>query len=57
MSVRAQLAALALVAVCVPLAAVLGSGLVMFPMHEFEKILAVSAASAALRISEAMAMA
>ena len=54
MSVRAQLAALALVAVCVPLAAVLGSGLIMFPMHEFEKILAVSAASAAVALTCAL---
>jgi signal transduction histidine kinase len=54
MSVRAQLAALALVAVCVPVAAVLASGLVMFPMHEFEKILAVSAASAAVALACAL---
>jgi signal transduction histidine kinase len=45
-SIRAQLAALALIAVCVPLAAVLASGLVMFPMHEFEKIFLVSVSSA-----------
>ena len=46
MSVRAQLALLALVAVCVPLAAVLASGLVMLPLHELEKIFLVSASSA-----------
>ncbi len=34
MSVRAQLAVLAVAAVCLPLAVVVGSGLVMFGMHE-----------------------
>ena len=45
-SVRLQLAALALLAVSLPLAAVLASGLVMFHMKDDVKILAVSAASA-----------
>jgi signal transduction histidine kinase len=56
MSVRAQLAALALVAVCVPLAAVLASGLVMFPMHDFEKILLVSVISALVALGSALAL-
>ena len=54
MSIRAQLAALALVAVCVPLAAVLASGLVMFPMHEFEKIFLVSVISALCALTGAL---
>jgi signal transduction histidine kinase len=45
-TVRLQLAALALLAVVLPLAAVLASGWVMFHMHDDVKILAVSAASA-----------
>jgi signal transduction histidine kinase len=56
MSVRWQLAALALVAVCVPLAAVLASGLVMFPMHEFEKIFVVSVISALAALGCALAL-
>jgi signal transduction histidine kinase len=54
MSIRSQLAALALVAVCVPLAAVLASGLVMFPMHDFEKILLVSVISALVALGAAL---
>ena len=45
-TLRAQLAALALVAVCLPLGAVLASGLVMFKMQDYEKILVVSLISA-----------
>jgi len=45
-SLRLQLAALAVLAVVLPLAAVLASGWVMFHMHADVKILAVSAASA-----------
>ncbi len=45
-TVRVQLAALALVSVCVPLAAVLASGWVMFHMGADRKILAVAAGSA-----------
>jgi signal transduction histidine kinase len=56
MSVRVQLAVLALVAVCVPLAAVLASGLVMFPMHDFQKILLVSVLSALVALGSALAL-
>jgi signal transduction histidine kinase len=56
MSIRWQLAFLALVAVCVPLAAVLASGLVMFPMHEFEKIFVVSVISALAALGVAVAL-
>jgi signal transduction histidine kinase len=45
-TVRLQLAGLALLAVVLPLGAVLASGWVMFHMHDDVKILAVSAASA-----------
>jgi signal transduction histidine kinase len=45
-TVRLQLTALALLAVTLPLGAVLTSGWVMFHMHDDVKILAVSAASA-----------
>jgi signal transduction histidine kinase len=41
MSIRLQLAVLALAAVCLPLAAVVGSGLVMFGMHDDTKFIAV----------------
>jgi signal transduction histidine kinase len=54
MSIRAHLAVLALVAVCVPLTAVLASGLVMFPLHEFEKIFLVSLASALFALTGAL---
>ena len=56
MSIRAQLAGLALVAVCVPLGAVLGSGLVMFGMHDFEKILLVAVISAVVALGGALAL-
>jgi two-component system sensor histidine kinase BaeS len=50
MSVRAQLALLAVAAVCLPLAVVVGSGLVMFDMHDdrtlFWVVVVVSALSA-----------
>ena len=45
-TVQLQLAGLALVSVCVPLAAVLASGWVMFHMGADRKILAVAAGSA-----------
>jgi signal transduction histidine kinase len=45
-TVRLQLAGLALLAVVLPLAAVLASGWVMFRMHDDAKILAVSSAAA-----------
>jgi signal transduction histidine kinase len=49
-TVRLQIAGLAALAVCLPLAAVLLSGWVMFHMGDDVKILAVSAASAAVAI-------
>ena len=45
-TLRLQVAALALLAVCLPLAVVLASGWVMFGMHDDAKILAVAIASA-----------
>ena len=45
-TLRLQVAALALLAVCLPLAVVLASGWVMFGMHDDAKILAVAVASA-----------
>jgi signal transduction histidine kinase len=56
MSVRTQLAALALVAVCVPLAAVLGSGLVMFGTQEFQKLALAAAISALVALAGALAL-
>ena len=53
-TVRLQLAGLAALAVCLPLAAVLLSGWVMFHMWADVKILAVSAASAAVAIIVAL---
>jgi len=49
-TVRLQLVGLAVLAVCLPLAAVLLSGWVMFHMGDDVKILAVSAASAAIAV-------
>jgi signal transduction histidine kinase len=56
MSIRAQLAALALAAVCVPLGAVLASGLVMFGTKDFEKILLVGVISALVALGGALAL-
>jgi signal transduction histidine kinase len=56
-SVRLQLAALALLAVSLPLAAVLASGLVMFHMNDDVKILAVSAGSALSAVVGALLLA
>ena len=53
-TVRLQLAGLAAVSVCLPLAAVLLSGWVMFHMGDDVKILAVSAASAAVAVVVAL---
>jgi len=44
-TLRLQLVALALVAVCLPLGVVLGSGLVMFGMHDYAKVVAVAVVS------------
>ena len=49
-TLRLQIAGLAAFAVCLPLAAVLLSGWVMFHMGDDKKILAVSAASAAVAV-------
>ena len=56
-SVRAQLAALALLAVTLPLAAVFLSGWVMFHMGDDVKILAVAAASASVAVGAALLLA
>jgi signal transduction histidine kinase len=52
-TVRVQLAGLALLAVGLPLAAVILGGLVMFHMHDDVKILAVAAASASTALAAA----
>jgi two-component system sensor histidine kinase BaeS len=56
MSIRAQLAALALVAVGVPVGAILASGVVMLKPHDFVEILAVSAVSALVALAAALAL-
>jgi signal transduction histidine kinase len=56
-TVGIQLAGLALIAVCVPLAAVLLSGWVMFHMGADEKILAVAAGSATAAVFAALLLA
>jgi signal transduction histidine kinase len=56
-TVGIQLAGLALIAVCVPLAAVLLSGWVMFHMGADEKILAVAAGSATAAVFAALVLA
>jgi signal transduction histidine kinase len=53
-TVRLQLAGLALLAVGLPLAAVILGGLVMFHMHDDVKILAVAAASASTALAAAL---
>jgi len=54
MSIRLQLAVLALAAVCLPLAAVVGSGLVMFGMHDDAKFIAVVVGSTLCAIAGAL---
>jgi signal transduction histidine kinase len=56
-TVRLQLAGLALLAVGLPLAAVILGGLVMFHMHDDVKILAVAAASASTALAAALLVA
>ncbi|HEX3238242.1 MAG TPA: hypothetical protein VHQ99_07515, partial [Gaiellaceae bacterium] len=56
-TVSLQLAGLALIAVCVPLAAVLLSGWVMFHMGADVKILAVAAGSATAAVFAALVLA
>jgi signal transduction histidine kinase len=53
-TVRLQLVGLALLAVGLPLAAVILSGLVMFHMHDDVKVLAVAAASASTALAAAL---
>jgi signal transduction histidine kinase len=53
-TLRLQLAALALLAVALPLASVILGGLVMFHMHDDVKILAVAAASASTALGAAL---
>ena len=54
MSLRAQLAVLAVAAVCLPLVVVVGSGLVMFGMHEEWKFWAVAAGAALCALAGAL---
>jgi signal transduction histidine kinase len=56
MSVRSQLAALALVAVGIPVVAILASGIVMLKTHDFEQILLVSGISALVALAGALAL-
>ena len=56
-TVRLQLTGLALLAVVLPLAAVLTSGWVMFHMHDDAKILAVSSAAAVSAVAGALLLA
>ena len=56
-SLRLQLAALALLAVCLPLGVVLASGWVMFGMGDHGKILAVAVASALAALAGALVLA
>src|SRR5205823_5249998 len=56
-TVRLQLAGLALLAVGLPLAAVILGGLVMFHMHDDVRILAVAAASATTALAAALLVA
>jgi signal transduction histidine kinase len=55
-SLRAQLAALALVAVGVPVGAILASGIVMLKPHDFVEILAVAGVSALVALGAALAL-
>src|SRR5205823_9473584 len=54
MSLRAQLALLAVAAVCLPLVVVVGSGLVMFGMHEEWKFWLVAAGAALCALAGAL---
>jgi signal transduction histidine kinase len=56
-TVRLQLAGLALLAVGLPLAAVILGGLIMFHMHDDVKVLAVAAASASTALAAALLVA
>ena len=54
MSIRAQLAVLAVAAVCLPLVVVVGSGLVMFGMHDETKFWLVTVVSALCALGGAL---
>jgi len=56
MSIRSQLAALALLAVGIPVAAILASGIVMLETHDFEQILLVAGISALVALGGALAL-
>ena len=56
MSIRSQLTLLAVVAVCLPLAAVVGFGLVMLGLHDAGKLVAVALASLVLALAAALAV-
>jgi signal transduction histidine kinase len=56
-TLRLQVAALALLSVCLPLAVVLASGWVMFGMHDDAKVLAVAVASALAALVGALLLA
>jgi signal transduction histidine kinase len=56
MTLRLQLGALALLAVCVPLVVVVASGLVMFDMHD-EELVMISVASAVAALAGALLLA
>ena len=56
MSIRSQLAALALVAVGIPVVAILASGIVMLKTHDFEQILLVAGISVLVALSGALAL-
>ena len=53
-TLQLQLLGLALVAVCLPLAVVLASGLVMFGMHDSVKVIVVAIVSAAAALAGAV---
>jgi signal transduction histidine kinase len=55
-SIRAQLAALALVAVGVPVGAILASGIVMLKPHDFAEILVVAGVSALVALAAALTL-
>ena len=56
MSIRSQLTLLAVVAVCLPLAAVVGFGLVMLGLQDAGKLVAVALASLVLALAAALAV-
>ena len=55
-TLRSQLVALALLAVCLPLGVVLASGLVMFGMHDDAKIVSVAVVSTLCALAGALVL-